>query len=263
MLAGLAFLAACARKPGESEPRRIVSLSPSLTKMAFALGLGDRIVGVTQYDLEPESVRRLPRVGGFLDIDIETVAKLAPHLVLLSEMHSEARRKLESLGIPALELRTRSISEVRGAILALGRRTGRVTEASALVEKLERELAPQPCPARPRVLVTLGRTTGTLAHLVAAGPGTYLDELVTLCGGTNALPSGPAAYPAMGMERLVQVAPDVIIDLAPDGKPGPWHQVPFVKAPRIATVADSGFSTPGVDLGTVKIGMCKLICIKQ
>ncbi|PKN45512.1 MAG: hypothetical protein CVU59_08850 [Deltaproteobacteria bacterium HGW-Deltaproteobacteria-17] len=262
MLAWPVLFGACARRPGASEARRIVSLSPSLTKMAFALGLGDRIVGVTQYDLEPEAVRKLPRVGGFLDIDVEAVARLAPHLVLLSEMHAEARGRLESLGIPALELRTRSIAEVRASITTLGGRTGRVAEAAALVEKLDRELVPQPCPARPRVLVTLGRTTGTLAHLVAAGPGTYLDELVTLCGGQNALPSGPAAYPAMGMERLVQIAPDVILDLAPDGRPGPWHQVPFVKAPRIATVADTGFSTPGVDLGKVKLEMCKLICMK-
>ncbi len=100
-------LAGCARRPAGKEARRIVSLSPSLTRMAFALGLGDRIVGVTQFDDRPESVRRLPRVGGFLDIDIEAVAGLSPDLVLLSEMHSEARQKLESLGIGVLELRTR------------------------------------------------------------------------------------------------------------------------------------------------------------
>jgi len=62
------------------------------------------------------------------------------------------------------------------------------------------------------------------------------------------------------MERLVQTAPDVIVDLAPDGKAGPWHLVPFVKKPRVVTVTNTGFSTPGVDLGTVKKDMCKLIC---
>ena len=260
LLLAVTALAACHRRPADGEARRIVSLSPSLTRMAFALGLGDRVVGVTQFDDRPEAVRRLPKVGGFLDIDVEAVASLSPDLVLLSEMHAEAAQKLESLGIPALELKTRSIGEVRDALQTLGRRTHREAQAAALLARLGRELRPQACPARPRVLVTLGRSTDTLAHLVAAGPGTYLDELVTLCGGTNALPSGPAAYPAMGMERLVQSAPDVIIDLAPDGRPGPWHQVPFVKSPRIATVSDTGFSTPGVDLGAVKLEMCKRIC---
>lgn len=258
-----AALAACGRDPAAGGPaRRIVSLSPSLTQMAFALGVGDRVVGVTQFDDRPEAVRRLPKVGGFLDVDLERVAALGPDLVLLSELHAEAAGKLRSLGIRSLELRTRSVAEVKASILALGRHAGRDAEAAALVRRLEAELTPQTCPGntRPRVLVTLGRSSGRLAHLVAAGPGTYLDELVRLCGGVSALPAGPAAYPAMGMEDLVHAAPDVIVDLAPDGRTAPWGEVPFVKRPRVVTVRDTGFSTPGVELGTVKRELCKMVC---
>ncbi len=264
LLCFFALVAGCGRRApaGDGPARRIVSLSPSLTRMAFALGLGDRVVGVTSFDDRPEAVRRLPKVGGFLDVDLERVAALSPDLVLLSELHAEAAGKLAQLGIPSLELRTRSVAEVKASIRALGRRAGRDAEADRLVRALEAELTPQACPgtARPRVLVTLGHDSGALAHLVAAGHGTYLDELVQLCGGDNALSAGPAAYPAMGMEELVHAAPDVIVDLAPDGRPAPWGQVPFRRTPRVVTVSDPGFSTPGVDLGAVKRDLCEMIC---
>ncbi len=259
-VAVLFFAGNCRRTPTSSS-NRIVSLSPSLTQMAFALGLGERLVGVTKYDEKPESVKKLPRVGGFLDVDVEAVARLEPDLVLVSELHEPVADRLHALGIDALELRTRSIAEVMDSIRRLGERTGTSGQADAVVRRLREQLAPETCAAGSlRVLVTLGRSPGGLEHLVAAGPGTYLDELVRLCGARNALPDGPAAYPAMGMERLVEAAPDVIVDLSPDGREGPWRRVPFSRWPRILTIADPDFSTPGVELGRVKRELCRLLC---
>lgn len=262
VLLGFALLVSgCRRTPSGGPVNRIVSLSPSLTQMAFALGIGHRIVGVTKYDEKPDSVRHLPRVGGFLDVDVEAVAQLNPDLVLVSELHARLAGQLRSLGIETLELRTRSISEVFESIQKLGKRTGTTAQAGILLQQLQKELAPVSCVSGTRrVLVTLGRSPDSLTHLVAAGPGTYLDELVRLCGARNVLSDGPAAYPAMSMERLVESAPDVIVDLSPDGRPAPWNTVPFARMPRIHTISDPGFSTPGVELGRVKRELCQKLC---
>ncbi len=228
--------------------------------MAFALGLGPRIVGVTRYDTKPGEVKFLPRVGGFLDVDIETVARLKPDLVLVSELHHDARQKLRSIGIPVLSLPTRSIGEVRESILKLGAATGTGQEAARLVDEISRRLQPRTCPSVPRVLVTLGRDSGSLAHLVAAGPGTYMDELVHLCGAARTLPEGPAAYPALSLETLVHLQPDVIIDLTTDTTDNAWNRVPFRRRPRIVRFSDPDFSTPGIALPEVFVQLCEAIC---
>ena len=257
----LGMTASCRRTPTHGPVKRIVSLSPSLTQMAFALGIGHHVVGVTKYDQKPESVKQLPRVGGFLDVDIEAIVRLQPDLVLVSELHAPIANTLRNVGINTLELRTRSVAEVFDAVQKLGARTHTSAQAQLILQNLKTALVPTPCASgSPRTLVTLGHASGSLAHLVAAGPGTYLDELVRLCGAQNALPSGPASYPAMSLERLVATAPDVIVDLSPDDRPVLWDQVPFVRPPRIHTIVDPDFSTPGIELGRIKNELCRLLC---
>ena len=106
-LTGALAAAGCGVAPVRSPavpgpPQRIVSLAPSLTETLFALGLGDRVVGVTRFCAHPPKARELPQVGGYLDPNYEALVALEPDLVVLIPSSAETGRRLESLGIPVL-----------------------------------------------------------------------------------------------------------------------------------------------------------------
>ena len=87
-------------------PRRIVSLIPATTEMLFAMGDGDRIVGVSNYDRFPPEVERIPKVGGLLDPDVEGILALKPDLVIVYATQKELIERLDRARIPLLQLRT-------------------------------------------------------------------------------------------------------------------------------------------------------------
>ncbi|MBU1535388.1 ABC transporter substrate-binding protein [Myxococcota bacterium] len=257
----VAMFSSCKRQPRGGKVSRIISLSPSLTQMVFSLGAGEKIRAVTKYDYRPHSVQTLPKVGGFLDIDLETLLSHKPDLVLLTEMHSQIANSLKGAGVEYMELRTRSIAEVMVAITRLAGRLGLPGRGRELRENLSRALTPVPCGHRPRVLITLGRNKGSLKNLVGAGPGTYLHELLLRAGGINALKGGVASYPRLSEEELVGFDPQVVLDLVPPGySMEPWRSVSFQGKVRIELLTDKTASSPGVHMGETLKLIHSLIC---
>jgi cobalamin transport system substrate-binding protein len=253
----------CSKTNRNKRVDRIISLSPSLTQIAFALGLGKNIVAVTRYDKKPDRVKTLPKVGGFLDIDMERLLSFNPSLVLLTEMHSPIKNQLKRVGVNSLELRTRSIKEVLNSITLLGNYGNHKKQAKEVVEKLKRSLVKKECENNPRVLVTLGRSRGSLRNLVGASKGTYLDEMVILAGGKNVLQSAAASYPRLSVEELVGLNPDVVLDIAENGfSRKPWKKVPFKKKPKIIILTDPQISSPGVHMDKILNIIHNSICKK-
>src|SRR5207245_10072635 len=123
------------------DPRRIVSLVPATTEMLFAMGAGDRLAGVSNYDRFPPEVARLPRVGGLLDPNVERLLALKPDLVIVYGTQSDLKRQLESAGIPMFAYVHRGLPDITDTIRALGARIGFAAPASALADRIERELA--------------------------------------------------------------------------------------------------------------------------
>ncbi len=198
-------------------PERIVSTSPSITETLFALGLGDRVVGVSAYCRFPAKAMTLPKVGSFLKPDAELIAALRPDLVIVHEVANGIDRRLTSLRIPFLIVDRGTLASVFSSIRQIGGRTGVPERADALVANIERRLetirqAGAAAP-RPRVLFIIGRRPGMLADLVAVGPGSYLNDLIDIAGGINVLAiSGQPEYPHISMETVLRLNPDVIID---------------------------------------------------
>ncbi len=93
--------AGCApgQQPASSIPKRVISFAPSVTETLFALGLGDRVVGITRYCTYPPQVRNLPQIGGYLDPNFEMILSLKPDLVLLLKEHSSIAGFLKKNGI--------------------------------------------------------------------------------------------------------------------------------------------------------------------
>jgi iron complex transport system substrate-binding protein len=198
-------------------PTRIVSTSPSITETLFALGLGDRVVGVSTYCRFPTEVAKLPKVGTFLKPDAELIAGLRPDLVIVHEVSAGIDRRLASLRIPFVIVERGTLASVFSSIRQIGIAAGVPERAETIVGDVQRRLdairrAAASAPRR-RVLFIIGRRPGALADLIAIGPGSYLNDVIEIAGGINVLNiAGQPEYPRISMETVLRLDPDVIID---------------------------------------------------
>lgn len=194
-------------------PRRVVSLAPSLTDTVVALGLAGRLVGVTRYD-DAAAVARLPRVGGFIDPSPEAVLALKPDLVLwLTDGGAfPAVRQIADLGVPVRAIPVVSVADTLAAARLVGAALGDAPAgerlAASLQAAVERARARTAGLRRVRVLFLVGREP-----LVAAGPGSYPDELLRIAGGENVV-QGTRPWPVFPLERAVALDPDLVVDAA-------------------------------------------------
>lgn len=246
---------------GRSEstvPARIVSLAPSTTETLFALGLGDRVVGVTRYCEFPPEARSKPSIGGYYDPNYEALVDARPDLIITLPEHEEVRRELRKLGLRFMTVDHRTVPRILESVEAIGAAGGVPERAAALraelsarIRKLEARTAGLP---RPRVLVSIGRMAGdeAMTRITACGRGGFYDELIGLAGGVNAF-EREVSFPAISPEGLLATKPDVVIDLYPDiRKSGlkvetvraQWKALPGMSA-RIHVVEESYAVVPG------------------
>ncbi len=218
--AGLAcmFLAVLAH----AQPARIVTTFPSVTETVFALGAGDRVVGVSIYCKYPPAVLSLPKIGTYMKPDLEKIALLRPDLVIIQNSAASLAERLSALGIHHAEVKLGSLADIYSMISEVGRAIGLSERAEKLnsdiqlsLNKSRAETAGKP---RPTVLIIIGRTPGLLTNLIAVGPGAYLGELLDFAGGTNILTEMPMAYPHISLETVIRLNPDVILDLSMMGR---------------------------------------------
>jgi len=214
-----AALAAPTPVPAAADPpRRIVSTSPSLTETLFALGLGDRVVGVSQYCRYPPAVLDRPKVGSFLKPDVERVARLSPDLVLIQAHGDALEGRLRSVGLRFAAIdHGAGLAGVYASITAIAEAAGVPGRGRALSAELAETLGGMRDAARsaphPRVLLIVGRRPGALSDIVAVGRRAYLGELLEIAGGTNVLDdAGLPEYPRLSLETVHRLRPDVVID---------------------------------------------------
>lgn len=210
---------------------RLLTLAPNLTELAFALGLGDRVVGVSDYSRWPPEATQLPRVGGLFDPSFEAMVALEPDLAVALPSEEDVAAKLRAVEIDVLVLDIESLDDVAAAARSLARRCGVERAGDQLARDLDQRLAPRP--ERPlegaTVALVVGRPPGRLADLYFAGPGTFLDELVARLGGVNAFADAGVRYPQVSPEEILAREPDWIVEL---------HGEPVDEETRRALVAD-------------------------
>ena len=123
-----------------AEPRRIVSAAPGITETLFALGLGSRVVGVSQYCRYPAEARALPKVGGYLRPDVEAIVALRPDLVIVQYAPNRVVAQLGRLKIDVLELEHGNLAHTLAMIRLIGERTGAAGKAAALAGDIRARL---------------------------------------------------------------------------------------------------------------------------
>jgi iron complex transport system substrate-binding protein len=215
---GLLCAVGTTRLLSQTRLHRIVSTAPSITEALFALGLGNQVVGVSQYCDFPPEVQSLPKVGTYVKPDAEAIARLAPDLVILQRTSSELTNRLSALDISFLEVPHGTLNDVYTGIQLIAKAAGVPERASMLIGQIQSSLNSIQVKARalpsPRVLIIANRRQGTLTDLVAIGLDNYVNQILEIAGGTNVLSQpGLPQYPHISLETVLRENPDVILDL--------------------------------------------------
>ena len=218
LLLALPLLGACGGRPAppaKSPAARVVSLAPSITEIVYALGAGDRLVGVCAQCDYPPAAARLPRVGGYLVPSVEAVVAARPDVVLVvpSPGNRDAVRAVEQAGVRVVVVQDRTLADLWASMRAVAATLGRGEAGEHLVADVQGRLEAvrgrvAGLPPR-RVLLVVGHTP-----LVVAGRGTLQDELVAAAGGVNIAADAGGVWPQISLELVVARAPEVIVDAA-------------------------------------------------
>lgn len=233
-------------------PLRIVTAAPSVTELAFALGLGDTVVAVDEYSNYPPEATSKASIGSYIDPDLEAIVGARPDVVLVTSVHlAEIVPALEAQGIPAIVFDASNIEGVYADLLLLGEATGRRDQAETLVDSLRgRVAAVEQAVAGADPVSVFYEIDPTL---YTAGPGTFIDDLIRRAGGTNIAGGATTAYPQLSAEEVVAADPEVIIlsdqaagvsEEAVRARSG-WSGIAAVKGDRIVFLDPDIGSRPG------------------
>ena len=241
-------------------PRRIVSLVPAVTEMIFALGAGDRVVGVGSFDRFPPEVEKIPTVGALLDPNLERILALKPDLMIVYHSQADLRTQLDRAKVPVFAYTHAGLADVTQTMRAVGARIGHETQAEKLAAEIEGKIAAirqrYAQGERPRVLVVFGRDQGTLRGIYASGGRGFIHDMVTAGGADNVFADAPREAVQATSEMVLARRPDVILELRADPlspeqlrrERAVWNQlasVPAVRQGRVHIIADQRTVVPG------------------
>ena len=237
-------------------PQRIVSHVPSITETIFALGLAEKVVGVSDYCDYPKEAGVKPSIGDYFNPSIESIVELDPDLVL-TDGHSESIKQLDSLGITYMVIDPKDIDGIFKDIELLGKITGTEKEAEKLIkdmqERISHVIAQVEDALRPKVFYIIDATD--LNNPWTAGPGSLIDSLITMAGGENIAAEAQGAWVQFSLEAVVASDPEIVILPVKHGtaftppealaEHPAWGQTIAVKESSIFTIDDDLVSRYG------------------
>lgn len=245
------------------EPKRIVSLAPSNTEILFSLGLHDRVVGVTRFCNYPAEAKKKVVVGD-ANISIEKVISLKPDLVIgHGTLNDNIVRELESRRLRIITLDPKTIDQVIKDIILVGRITnrelqaskivGRITSTRTLITRKLRDIR-----NKPKVLVAVQANP-----LWVAGPGTFVDEMITIAGGINIASHGKPGFNPFPPETAVAKNPDIIVVMTKGDREvfskGIWKRAAAVRHAKVYEVNPDLLVRPGPRLTDGMLMIARLL----
>lgn len=250
-----------------AEPRRIVSLAPNITETLFALGLGDRVVGVSSYTVYPPEALQRPVVGALYDVSLEKLVALQPDLVIVQQKHEKVQALCDLRKIALLRVDMGRVDTILDGIRLLGQTLHASDRAETLRRQVQSDLdaVRRRAEGRPRakVFLCVEHQPGSLKGIFTAGGQSFLTDLLALAGGDNVFADVDADYASVSTEALVARAPDAIIEtlVSQEFTPQALRQlrddwsglpgIPAVKAGRIVVLTDDFIVVPGPRVGLI------------
>lgn len=254
-------------------PQRVIALAPSITEIIFALDRQSCLVGVTRYSDYPPETAAIPRVGVYVQPDLEKILALNPDLcIAIKDGNPEqVAKRLEGLNVPVYAVDPRNLDGVMQTIGEIGDLLDARKQAEALVGRMRSRIdfvraRIAEAATRPRVFFQIG-----ISPIVSAGMDTFANEIIELAGGEN-LAKGETAYPRYSREQLLALFPDVIVITSMDrggvfeaarAELEKWTQIPAARNHRIHLVDSNIFDRPTPRLVEALELMARLIHPEQ
>lgn len=236
------------------DPKRVVSLAPSITEIVFDLGQEGRLAGVSRFSDYPQQARQLPQVGSYIQPDIEKIIALNPDICIAVKDGNprELADQLEAMHIPVYAVDPLDLNAIMGMVLQIGdllkapdRAKAVVADMKVRIDRVREQVLKTD--TRPGVFFQIG-----FSPIVSVGNGTFIHELIQMAGGKN-LCAGDSPYPRLSREQVLALSPDVLIvttmhrGLSKDQIMAEWEgwtQIPAVRNGRIAVVDSNIFDRP-------------------
>ncbi len=181
-------------------------------------------MGVTRYCTYPPEAKLKEDVGGFIDPNYEAIMLLKPDLVIVLPEHQKVKKYLSQIGVKYIEVNNKTLPNILDVIKTIGKVCKVEDKANDVIKnmnKVIKEIKEKTSKLqRKKVLVSVGRSfgSGSINDSYIAGPSTHFSELITIAGGTNAFDKKNMSYPMLSAEGIIQLNPDIIIDIVPDAK---------------------------------------------
>jgi iron complex transport system substrate-binding protein len=276
LLVVLLLVAGCSKpaKPvrpaaaGGGVPARIVSFSPAITDILFEMGLGDQVVGVTQFCSLPPGVQR-PRVGDARAINAEAILTVWPS-VIFTQSNPDLFQGVRNIDpdVRIVPISLERLADIPATILRIGKEVGSQDQAArkaaaftAAIDAVRKSVAGK---GRPRVLFVMGTD-----HPTVAGSGNFIADYLDAAGAANAgadIP-GPTRWRTTHVEAIIKAAPDVLVCQASAGQPAEavrqywskWPEIPAVRAGRVFVVTEPQWSIPSTHLAELLPKLAEMI----
>ncbi|MFA6186960.1 MAG: helical backbone metal receptor [Phycisphaerae bacterium] len=200
---------------------RIISLAPNVTEILFSLGLGEHVIGVSEFCNYPAEAKDRPRFGALMNPNYEAILAARPDLVIVLDEMVRGENKFAAMGINILAVKHDSINDILDSILAIGRVCDANEQAMKLVNELENKMSAiktqSDARRKPKVLISVGHDISqdpdkSPENVYIAGRDGFYSDMIEKAGGQNAY-AGSIQFPAVSYESIVSMNPEVIIDV--------------------------------------------------
>ena len=216
---------------------RIVTLSPSINEIVFALGAGKDVVANTNYCDFPEESKAILKIGGYNNISLEKILETKPTVVIGQDYDEKLNSNLKALGIKTLSYKTNTISSIKNTINELGNFFDKKEKAKELTSNIDNALlSVNAIVENKKILIVISPKKSLSNQIYVTGNFLYFEDIIKASGNKNAYYSENQAQPVVNTEKIIGMNPDIIILLAPflDGKKqeqneiiNAWKQLPI------------------------------------
>ena len=195
---------------------RVVTLSPSINEVVYALGVGDKVVANTQYCTYPEETKNVPKIGGYATVSLEKILKAKPTVVLGQNYDQKLLNNLKSLGIKTLVFKTTTLDDIKNSIEVLGDYFDKKEKAKQLIQSINNSLLNiDNIVENKKILLVVGPRKTLSNQIYITGNHVYFEDVIKASGNKNAYFSKSKMQPVVNTEKIINMNPDIIVLLSP------------------------------------------------
>lgn len=199
--------------------QRIITFTPAISEIIFALDKQDELVGVSKYATYPKEVKKIAKVGDYFSVNLESVLALKPTLVISQNNSNKIIKSLEKFKIKTLSVNLDTIKDIKESIMKIAKATNSTKKAKVLIDKINNSiLNAKKTDTKERVLVVFGLSSDLSYGSFVASGDVYFDEILSICGAKNAYEGSFVSIPELSYENIIALNPQrvLILDASKD-----------------------------------------------